>query len=392
MKVEKEQLYQNRDHLRKLVNSQRNEIAAKEAEISKVREFYDAKVDNENLANEKRLIDIQDRNRAKLVEASADQEGKLNEIKKNLLETQEHLQRQRDNLKVQNQTQIENINYDHSLKAKDLFQRSRTEMMDLNHNVNDQIKKTRFDTQQTISAIENKSRLEIDKAAFDSGLKASLAQNDQAKSAKDMETRYKLMLRQDEALHKNRMAEEQFKQQMEFKTRKRIQEDRHDAMEKHYQELLVGEKKAFEQKYASAVKQHQEVLKDLDQKLKTQMLDKVQANSEKKDFIEFKAQDPFYSLQTLESQVREDDKHYYLDIPTPEHEKDNYIVTTNKRTIKIRFSRSSEERFDGEMGNVQQSRRSESLTKEFQVDKILDDKKVKTAYNDGVLTFKLAKA
>ncbi len=392
MKVDKEQVYQNREHLRKLIRSQRNEIAAKEGEIQKVREYYDTKVQNENIANEKRLIDVQDRNKLQLVEASADQEGKLNEIKKNLIDTQEHLQRQRENLKSQNQAQIENINHDHSLKASDLFDRSRTEMMDLNNNVNDQIKKTKLDTEQAISAIEHKSRLEVDKASFESGMKASLAQNEQARSMSEMETRYKLKMRQEEALHKDRVAEEQFKNDIEFKNRKRIQSDRHDAMEKHYQEILIGEKKAFEQKYAAAVKQHQEVLKDLDKKLKTQMLDKVQANSEKKEFIEFKAEDPFYNLQTLESRVREDDKHYYLDIPTPEHEKDNYIVTAHKRKIKIRFSRSSEERYDGEMGDVQQSRRSESLTKEFNVEKILDDKKVKTAYNDGVLTFKLAKA
>lgn len=392
MKVNNEQSRQNREYLRKLISSQRNAIAAKEGEIERLHQLYDKKVDGEKINNEKRLIDVQDRNKAQLIEASATQEDKLNELKKNLIDTQERLQKERENLEKQNQAQLDNINYEHQNQASDLFMRSRDEMMVLNDNLNDQIKNTQFDTQQTISAIEHKNRLNIDKAAFESGLKASLAQNDEAKNLRDSETRFKQTLHQREGEHKNRLAQEQFKNQMEFKTRKRIQEDHHTAMEKHYQELLVGEKRAFEQKYATAVKQHQSILKELDSKLNHQMQQAVKSHAKDKMNIEIKESDPFYTLETLESNIREDEKFYYLDIPAAEHEKDNYNVTTNKRNIKIRFSRSSEERLDGDNGTAQQSRRSESLTKEFNVDKILDGKKIKTAYNDGILTFKIGKA
>jgi len=392
MKVNKEQMLQNRAYLKSLIRSQRDNIAAKEGEMEQVSKLYDQKIDAHNLANEKRLIDIHDRNKVQLLDAYENQEGKLNEIKKSLIDTQERIRRERENLNNQNQGQLENIKNNHQDKAIDLIDRSRAEMMDLNDNLNNRIKKSQFDTQQTITEIENQNRLNIDKATFESGLKASLGKSDQAKNLRDSETRFRQTLHQREGEHKNRLAQEHFKNQMEFKTRKRIQEDRHMALEKHYQELLVGEKQAFEHKYAAAVKQHQSVLQELNGKLKDQMQETVRSLAKEKMNIQVKKNDPFYNLTSLDSNIREDEKFYYLDIPTPEHEKDNYHVTTNNRSIKIRFSRSSEERLDDEKGNVQQSHRSEGLSKEFNVDKILDAKKIKTAYNDGVLTFKIGKA
>ncbi len=392
MKLDKSQLQQNRQHLQKLVNSQRNQIAARETEIDNLRNFYDEKMDGEKLHNEKELLDVQDRSQAKLAQATSMQEEKLNNLKKNLEETQLKLSKERDNLTEEHQSKIENIHRDFDTKARNVFDRSHQEMQEVNFQVNNQVKKAKSDTELSVQKIQNQSRAEIDKAQYEASMKVSESQSGQARSMRDVENRYRLVMKENEDMHKNKVAEETFKNQMEFKTRQQIYQDKNTALEKHYQDLLVSEKKAFEQKYATAVEQHQGILKELENKLNKQMMDTLNQNSVEKESIAIKAEDPFYTLQTMDNQVREDDKFYYLDIPTAEHEKDNYVVTAHKRKIKIIFSRSSSERVDGDQGSVQASRRSESLTKEFKVDKILDSKKIETAFNDGILTYKIAKA
>lgn len=392
MKVDKSQFNENKRYLEKLVDSQRNEIASRQTEIENIKDYYNKKIDQSKLDNEVALLNVRDRNQAELIEASSHQEERLNELKKNLVQTQENLEKQKRNLSTEHDHQIENMNRDHALKTKDIFDRSRTQMQDINFEANSQIKKVRSDSEQSIQKIEHDTKMELNKASFDAGLKVSQAQNHQAKSMKDNEARFRQQLKKNEAEHKTRVAEETFKNQIEFSNRQRIFQDKNEALDKHHQDLLLSEKKAFETKYAKAVQDHQSILKELENKLNKEMMSAIKSNAEQKDFIEFKAHDPFYSLKTLESNMREDDSAYYLDIPTPEHERDNYVVTAHKRKIKISFSRRSEERIDGEKGSVHASRRSESLTKEFNVDKILDSKKVTTAYNDGILTFKIVKA
>jgi HSP20 family molecular chaperone IbpA len=117
----------------------------------------------------------------------------------------------------------------------------------------------------------------------------------------------------------------------------------------------------------------------------------VAANAKRHQATETRAQDSFYHLTSLEPQLREDEKYYYIDIKSPPHEKENYHLTAHDRKIKLSFNRRSQERFE-EGEEVQTSNKSEAITREFKVAEIVNDKKLTESYKNGILSYRLPKA
>ncbi len=394
MKVDalKAQAQQNRQDLKKLIRSQRGEIAARQQELKNIEKLYDKKKEDKRLQGEVELMDVADRNQARLIEASQGKEEKLAEMKSQILETQERLRSEEVALKKGHETKVKDLNTLHSEKARDIFDRSQEELKDLNYHTNKKIKEVSSSTEQELSKIRHKSKLAIDKAAYENDLKVTDAQNGQANALKRAEERFQAMARQQEFDHKNAIAEQRMKNHVEFKNRERINKDRTDAARKHYDNLIRSEKLAFEEKYKNLIAANQQVLKKLKTTLDGQVQQAVAEKSKELKATQTRQQDDFYHLVTLEPRLREDLNNYYIDIKTPPHEKENYNLTADKRTLRLTFSRRAEKRLDAPDGTVETSKQSQAITKEFKVAEIVDDKEVKVAYKDGVLSYRLPKA
>lgn len=394
MKVDalKAQVNQNKDDLKKLIKSQRGEIVARQQELKNIEKIYDKKKDDKRLQGEVELMDVSERNRKRIEEASVGKEEKLENIKKQIEETRDRLQTEEFALKKAHKDHIRNLNAHHSVKARDIYDRSQDELKDLSYNINEQVKDVQSGTSQELSKIRHKSKLAIDKAAYDNDLKITAAQNGQASALKRSEERFQMAQRQKELDHKNALNELQLKNQNEFLTRERIHKDRASATAKHYDELIKSEKVAFEKKYKDLLAEHHAVLDRLKGKLDMQISDAIAAKAKKYQALDTRQQDDFYHLITVEPRLREDEKNYFIDIATPPHEKENYTLTADKRTIRLSFNRRAEKRLDAPDGTIHTSKQSQAITKEFKVAEIVDDKDVKVAYRDGVLSYRLPKA
>jgi HSP20 family molecular chaperone IbpA len=388
----KAQTQQNRQDLKKLIRSQRGEMAARQQELKNIEKLYDKKKEDKRLQGEVELLDVADRNQARLIEASQGKEEKLAEMKSHILETQERLRSEEVALKKSHEVKVKDLNTLHSEKARDIFDRSQDQLKDLNYNNNKKIKEVSSGTQQELSKIRHNSKLAIDKAAYENDLKVTSAQNGQSNMLKRAEERFQAAARQQEFNHKNAIAEQRMKNQIEFQNRERINKDRTVAAKKHYDELIRSEKLAFEEKYKNLIAVNQQVLKRLKENLDNQVQQTVAEKSKELKSTETRQQDDFYHLVTLEPTVREDLKNYYIDIKTPPHEKENFNLTADKRTIRLSFGRRAEKRLDAPDGSVETSKQSQAITKEFKVSEIVDDKLVKVAYKDGVLSYRLPKA
>jgi exonuclease VII large subunit len=101
LKVEaaKSQIQQNKGELKKLIRSQRDQITNRQQEIKNIEKIYDKKKENQRFQGEVELMDIQHRDLNRLQEASVGQEEKLEEIKKQVTNTQERLIKEEINLK-----------------------------------------------------------------------------------------------------------------------------------------------------------------------------------------------------------------------------------------------------------------------------------------------------
>ena len=391
MKVDAEQLQQNRDYLKKLIKGQRSEIAARETEIQNIKKMTEKSLDNERLQGQVKLMDIQDRNKMKIIEETSGNEDKLLELKRQVEDTRKRLSKEEALIKDTHKSHIQNINRNHSVKARDIFDRNMDEIQDLNFNVNEKVKDVRNKTSQSLSKIRHDTKLAVDKAAYENSLKVSLAQDGQANQLKRMEDRYNLAARQQEMEHKDSLAKQRLENVNEYETRQRIHQDRTKAVEKHYSELAKNEKLAFEDKYKNMIVEHKTVLDRLKTMFDKEFNNAVAANAKRHEATETRSQDSFYHLTSLEPQLREDEKYYYIDIKSPPHEKENYHLTAHDRKIKLSFNRRSEERLE-QNGEVQTSNKSEAITREFKVAEIVDDKKLTESYKNGILSYRLPKA
>ena len=173
--------------------------------------------------------------------------------------------------------------------------------------------------------------------------------------------------------------------------KKRIHKDKSEATKRHYNELIKSEKSAFEEKYKNIVADHKKILERLKNIFKKEYNQTVAKYSEKHKASESRNHDKFYTLSTIEPQLREDKNFYYIDIKTPPHEKDNYQVSAYDRKVKVLFNRRSEERLE-EGRDIVTSNKSEVITREFAVKDIVNDRKLTQSYQKGVLSYRLPKA
>jgi len=392
LKVNSPQIDENRQAINKLLQKQRNEIALRETELDNIQKIYKKKEDQERLVGEKKLLDIHDRNNKEFLEANKSKEEKLAQIKEQFSDTQQKLSLHESELKKGHENRIMNARDNHNMQAQRIFEDAQEQLKDINLTTNSKIKDVNAKTDLELTRIKHKSQLAIDKAAHENSLRVTQEQNGQADALKVAQKQFYATQQRQEMEHKNALAEQHLKNNGEFQTRERIHKDRTDATEKHYNELIKGEKSSFEMKYQRMVKEHQSVLDRLQSTFK-ERLDKITSSFKSEHAAKSaRSEDEFYSLHTLSPKVREDEKFYYVDIETPPHEKENYHITAHGRKIKVQFNRRSEERLDGKNGEVQTSKRSETLSKEINVAHIVDDKKVKVAYEEGVLSYRLPKA
>ncbi|MCF8058457.1 MAG: Hsp20/alpha crystallin family protein [Bacteriovoracaceae bacterium] len=394
MKVEatKSQIDQNKSELNKLIRSQRGEIAARQQELKNIDKIYQKKTEDKRYQGEVQLMDLQERNINRLKEASSGKEEKLEEIKKQVLDTQERLINEEAQLKKGHSAKLNSLNVNHSEKARDIIDRSQEEIKDLNFDINNKVKSIQNDTSQSLEKIRQKSKLTIDKVAHENGLKVTEAQNGQSNALKISEARFQASLRQGEMDHKSTLTQQQLDNQNDILTKERIHKDRAEATKMHYNELIKGEKEAFESKYKTMITEHETVLNRLKEKFSQQLKQTIESKATAQKALDDRQSDDFYHLKTLEPRIREDESNYYVEIEAPAHEKENFNLTADKRTVRLSFNRRSEKRLDEEGGGVQTTRKSETLTKEFKLKDIVDDKDLKVAYKDGVLSYLLPKA
>lgn len=392
MKIDKPTADQNKETLKKLIKGQRNEITQRTQEIKNIQNIYDKKVDDERLIGERKLLDVHDRNKAEFIMATQGKEEKLEAIKKDFVDTRDRLNHETELLHKNQKDKIQFMNTEHSMKASDIFDRSREELLDVNLKTNNLVSDAQKKAETEIQRSNHKAKLTVDKVAFENDQKIIQAQSGQESQLKQAQDKYQLQVRRTEGQHKALLADQTLRNDIDFKGRQRIFEDRKEVQEKHYNELVRSSKVAFEQKYSSMIEQHNQVLDRLKAKFETDLNETAKSFSKQYQAKADRASDPFYGLKTLAPTVREDEEAYYIDIKTQKHEKENFNLTANKRRVKLTFNRRSKERVDGQQGEVSTSNRSESILKEFKVAEIVDDRNLKVSYKDGVLSYRLPKA
>jgi len=163
------------------------------------------------------------------------------------------------------------------------------------------------------------------------------------------------------------------------------------VMESQFKENISNRDSAYKKNYEQLVAVNNQVLDRTKTVFDSEINSLVKDHVAKKNLFETKVQDPFYRLSEIQYNIKDMIDHYELTIPTPEYERDNYIVNGNDRKISITFSRKFSDRVTEEDKTLHKSARSEVVTKELFTADILNPKKMTTGYKDGMLTYLIAK-
>ena len=148
-------------------------------------------------------------------------------------------------------------------------------------------------------------------------------------------------------------------------------------------------KAQFEKSFKNLMQEHEKSLGDLSgkkqaiiQKLKNEIIDAYRLDVAR-------ASDPFYSTTTIEPEITETDNAYVISLPVNEADAGSVVINGHKREITLALNRRFENTRQDD-GATEKVKKVETLTRTFNVDKIVDINKVEKSYADGVLSFKVA--
>ncbi|WP_127717634.1 Hsp20/alpha crystallin family protein [Halobacteriovorax sp. HLS] len=389
MKVTQESTAKN--YLDKLAEGQRDLVVAKEQELKNIDKVYEAKKSNERLVGEMELLDIQDRNQAQIAEKLQQKEERLGAIKTNFVENQTKLEKEKANLITAHQEKISDLNTVYDYKYQDSFDEANLKAQKINTDTSVLIKDLQLKSDATIEGIDFESKLRADAKTRENtqGLKQQEVNHGiQQKTAK---SNYERKMAMAVSEHENKLSDQNHRLLVERKEREKFHNLEMLNKETHHKELLKQEDQSFKQKYDTIVKTHQDILDRVTNRFNNQVNSIVKDQMLYKSNITDKAKDDFYKVSSLNPTVKEGLKDYEVSIQVPVHEKENIRLTAQGRDVTLALTRKFTDEVKEENGEINRSRRSEVFTKKFKTSEILNSKDISQSYNEGVLTFKIAK-
>lgn len=382
----------NATGLKGLVNRQRNLVAAKEREIENVRNYFDAKKEADRLTGQKELLEVRDANQQEILAALDHKTTRLEDMRTSLKKDFDRLESERAILAEQDalekEASIARMNDEQASIAEDTMQRSREIGQKANQEIAELQKENQFQLAQ--ASINARNKYDAQVQAHDANLADRMREQRVQVATREIEHKQKLNQLQSEFekdsvnITRSNVADKTKKEQLYLKEL-RTQEDQ-------YNYLLKEKQKQFEQKYANLESEHNTIIKRTEDRFKEQLVELSQKYSSIRDTAASRAEDPFYNLNRLNHTVENTPDAYLVHVEVPEHEADSVLLSGHKRSMKLTLNRRYSERLDGKEGYVDINKRSETFTQEFPVADIIDGKEISRKYEDGVLTFRVAKA
>lgn len=393
MKINSSQASDQGKQLRDLVKDQRSEIIHRQAEIENIGKLYDKKVEDKKVDGERELVEVQDQNQHKLIEAVDGQSEKLEQMRTNLLTTKQMLDREHDRLVKSHQDQVQDANAFYNEKYQKQFEEGQEVSKDINDKVNLHIKDIDSQAERNILQNQNKAALKLDNIEHQNEVKIKGIDDNYTRIRGKMDTENSRALSMVEKEHKKQMNDRLGGQMKEAEVKQQIHVDQIKNQDLYYTDLIKQKDLGFKQKLEALTKAHDLVINSMKSKYQAELDTMVKDHAKTKQLTEEKIKDPFYQVETFNPKVQDLGDSYIVSIAVPESEIDSVNLTANKRKISVSFARRFQERLEGqEEGTVFHSSRSEGHRKEFPVNDIVDSRHIEQKYADGQLLFKIKKA
>lgn len=391
MKINSTNSNDTQEELNNLNKVLRNKVNMRENEIENIKKYYDKRADQ---ARDQGQIDYENQitaNDKKLLEANTNYTNKLTEYQANLLHTKNELEKEINNYKDSNASQINAVKKQNEERFQSTFQNAIDTQEELQQKTASQLHLIDNKSHQDKTHLEEEAHNQLSQMAFNF-----------SENALVNESQFRQKLQDDLKAHQAELIEnkDQFKKGLDNVNQKnhrieveqtRIHNDQIAYMDKFHKETMAQKENDFKKRLAEVSKDHDRVINELKTKLDQEIKDLTLKNAKTRVAIEDKAQDPFYRIEELDPQIKFNEKDILVSLAVPEHEKDNVHVIAQGRTVKVTLSKKYNESIDNAKNEIDKISKTELMSKELKVPDLLNSKKMAMKYENGVLTYKIAK-
>lgn len=387
MKIDGE-LEQNKAYLKKLNRDLRNRINLKEKELQKVKEFYDIKKGEVQEEGKDKVLLQKMQLDERMMRNTERTQARLEEIKHKTELQKQQIDEHLNTFKKRNQEllNIEKADLDQKMLDDKLkFEELSSEVA---HRNQLDIQKIKNDTDLAISTESDEARHRLNTLTKDNEFKINTSRSQFENTIEQRELEQMRRKTDQRRFHTSEMMKLTNKHMIDQEKLKTRNSSQLFKQEENQKLLLKQKLKAFEDKYNSLTKQHEATLKLVQEKNIREIEDLKRAHSTKKQFIENRSSDKFYSTSQLSPTVEDTPNNYIVKIKVPEHEKENVSLNGNQRSMTVSLTRRySDDVTDEETGTRSKTSKSESFIQEIKVPDIINPRKILSKYENDTLTF-----
>ncbi|MGB0454755.1 MAG: Hsp20/alpha crystallin family protein [Bacteriovoracaceae bacterium] len=383
-------LTENKNVLKRMNQSLKNQIDAKADETRLNEQFHNEKIKKIKKQQQTERHELNKQHTRDLVQSIELKNQKLLNVKKSLDHSKSLLDKEKKQFVDSHNENIQEINnrLNEQIGAKldiaksqnrDLAEKTQRQITKINNESKEQIADAEIDSFELLKSIDQQHSDRVQKTT------KSHEQNLYNKN-REFEDQ---VIRQEKD-HKDSMTRLLVDQKNEQDSRQDIHQAKMNDLQQLQLQTLKEKDEHFKIKVKNMIEAHGENLKILEEKFKNQIEDLKIGQSKIKEDYQSKSHDKFYQISKIEPKIRQDKSFYYFDIEVPVYEKEKVHVTANDREVKISLSRDYKDNIEFNDQNYTSSR-TEVLSKEFEVPEILNGKDIKKSYEDGILSYRIAK-
>lgn len=383
---------ENEELYKSLNKSLERKIHAKDEEIKNVESHYDKKIFQ---AKENGEVDFQlalDRNNERVQDESRQTEEKLKHYQSEILKANEAVSKNEQKIKNEEKLKVSNLKAQFEESFQDQYQNALENQRQMQAMTQNSTMDISAKAKSEKMLLTNQTQAEINALTTDF---TNETNNTELKYKNELDRNFKNhnieMNKQRDDLKK--ISQDDFEKNTRLNAEKnKVNQAQSNFQEKYQQSLLLQKDQDFKVRYEKIVREHDDILKGLSERLDSDVKKMVESTSMRKKIISDKVDDPFYRVEKLDYEMVEAPDHVLVKIPIAEYEKDNVQLSTQGRGVKLTVSRKYNNSTIAQDGIIDKSTRSELYSKEFRAKDILDPKSISQSYSDGLLQFKIKKA
>ncbi len=379
------------DYTRKLDNKIRYQNSSKEAELENLKIINDKQIEDVKKVGEEKYIAGIKKNETRLASAAKDYEEKLNNYKNNLEKTQKTIALEENLLKENHSAEMQNARGQFLNNINEQY-KSATEEQEAIHRENI----------RNVQATADKTRTEKSHLEFNAHKEIMATTNELNQKGLANERNFSATLSENSISHENqlRQQKEEFKNisDKNLEKNKRIENQKAQVqqqdlnfLENHQRDLIKQKQADFKVRYEKLIAEHENILNELKNHLSSDVKKMLEQTSTQKKVLANKVEDQFYRIQTINPTILDGEKNYFVSLKIPEHEKENVHLSVRDRNIKMTLSRKFSDILESDDGSTNKNTRNELFSREFDSKDLLNSKGITQKYENGTLTFKIAK-